>query len=126
MMPGANRSTGIRLRGRNWPFIVNGRSQRVDHAADQAFTHRHAQNLAGALDLIAFAKLGVITQNHRTDLILFQTQSQPANAVRERKQFARHHLVEPVQARDTVAKRSDCANFVYLDLGVVVRDLLAK
>jgi hypothetical protein len=46
--------------------------------------------------------------------------------VREAEQLAGHHLVEAVQAGNAVAERGDGADFVDLDLGVVVRDLLAK
>ena len=46
--------------------------------------------------------------------------------MRKSKQLAGHDLVEPVNAGDTVAERSDRADLVHLDLGVVIRDLLAK
>ena len=36
------------------------------------------------------------------------------------------HLVEAVNAGDAVAQGGDGADFVDLDLGIVVRDLLAK
>src|SRR5579863_9810036 len=46
--------------------------------------------------------------------------------MRKSKQFARHHLVEPVEARNAVTQRGDGADLVDLHLRIVVRDLLAK
>jgi len=46
--------------------------------------------------------------------------------MRESKQLAGHGFVEAMDAGDTVTERGDGAHFVDLDLGVVVRDLLAK
>ena len=81
-----------------------------------ASPYRHAQNLARALDLFAFAKLGVVAQHHGADLILFQREGQSCNAVREGEQFARHHLVESVETRNAVAQRGDGADLVDLHL----------
>ena len=51
---------------------------------------------------------------------------QPGDAVRKAEQLAGHDLVQAVQAGNAVAQRCDGPDFVHLDLGVVVRDLLAK
>ena len=46
--------------------------------------------------------------------------------MREAEQLTGHDLIQAVQAGNAVAQRGNGADFVHLDLGVVVRDLLAK
>ena len=46
---------GQRFGGGDGTFVVDGHAERVDHAAHHGRAYRHAQNLAGALDLVAFA-----------------------------------------------------------------------
>ena len=103
-----------------------GMPESIDNTANHGIAHRHAQNLARALNFVAFANLGIVAQHHGADLIFFEAQGQPGNPVREAEQFAGHDLVEPVQAGDAVAEGCDGTDFVDLDLRVVVRDLLAK
>ena len=91
-----------------------------------AVAHRHGENLAGALDLVAFAELGVVAQDDGAHLVFFKREGEAGDAVREGEQLAGHDLVEAVEAGDAVAEGGDGADFVDLDLGVVVRDLLAK
>ena len=83
MMPGARRSTGSVSVVAIGPLSSMG--------TPSAFTTRPImpsptgtrQNLARALDLVAFAKLGVVAQDHGAHLVLFQRERQPGNAVRE-------------------------------------------
>ena len=107
-------------------LVVDGLAERVDHAADHGVANRHAENLAGALDFVAFAELGVVAQNDGADLVLFKREREARDAVREAEQLAGHDLVESVKARDAVAEGGDGADFVDLHLRVVVRDLFAK
>ena len=123
---GSDALDGQKLCGGDGALVVNRHAQRVDHAADHGRAHRNAQNLAGALDLVAFLDLGVVAQNHGADRILFERKRQARDAVREAEQLAGHNLVEAVQAGNAVTQRGDGPDLVDLDLRVVVRDLFAK
>ena len=68
----------------------------------------------------------ILAENHRANRVLFEAQSQPGNAVRKAEQLAGHHFVQSVKPGNAVAQRGDGPDFVHLNLGVVVRDLLAK
>ena len=111
---GRNALDGQRFSGGDGALVVDGQAERVDDAADHGLAHRHAQDLAGALDLVAFANLGVVAQNHGAYLVFFEAQGESGNAVREAEQLAGHHLVEAVEAGDAVAKGDDGADFVDL------------
>ncbi len=74
---------GQKLGRLNWSLVVNGLTQRVDHAADEAFAHGHAQDSPCPLDLVAFAKQGIVAQHHRAHLIFFQAHGQSSNAARK-------------------------------------------
>ena len=126
MMPGARRSTGSVSVVAMGPLSSMGMPSAFTTRPIMAAAHGHGQNLAGALDLVAFLQLGVLAENHRAHLIFFKRERQAGDAVREAEQLAGHHFVEAVQAGDAVAERGDGPDLVDLDLRVVVRDLLAK
>ena len=112
------------LVGRDRALVVDGLAQRVHHAADHGFAHRHAHDAAGALDLVAFLDFGVFAQQHRADLVFFQVHGDAGHVVRELEQFAGHDFVQAMDAGDAVAQGDDRADFVHGDLGFVVLDLL--
>ncbi len=114
------------LRGGDGALVVDGQSQRVDHASDHGVAHRHAQNLAGALYLLAFLEFGIVAQDNGANLVFLKRKRKTRDVVREAEQFAGHDLIEPVDAGDAVAQGRNGADFVDLHLRIVVRDLLAK
>ena len=79
-----------------------------------------------ALYLVAFADLGVIAQQHGAHLGLVQVHRQSGNAVGELEHLARHHLVQPMHARDAVAQGDHRPDLVHLDALLVVLNLLAE
>jgi hypothetical protein len=107
MTPGARRSTGSELVGVDRALVVDGLAERVDHAADQRFAHGHGHDLAGALDLIAFASARCSRRAAPRRPDLRRGSWRGPHAVRELDQLAGHDLVEAVDARDTVAERDD-------------------
>ena len=123
---GSEALDGERFGGGDGALVVDGRPKGVDHTADHGAAHRDGEYLAGALDLFAFLELGVVAEDHAAYLILLERERQARNAVREAEQLAGHDLVEAVEAGDAVAERGNGPNLVNLDLGIVVRDLLAK
>ena len=124
--PGANPLNRKQLRAFHWATIVDGHAESVHHAANHPIAHRHTHDLAGSLYLVAFAQLCIVTQQHCTYLILFEVHGQTRDAVRKIKQFARHGLLEAVNARNTITERDDRTNLVHLDCCVVVLYLLAQ
>ena len=57
--PGAMRSSGLRCFVAIGPFAVERHAQRIDHAANQRFAHRHGHDRVRALDGVAFLQLAV-------------------------------------------------------------------
>src|SRR6185437_646873 len=90
------------------------------------FADGNGENLARTLDFVAFADLGIVAHDDGADVVLFERQGEPGDAMGEAEQLAGHHLVEAVESGDPVAERGDGADFVDLHLGIVIRDLLAK
>ena len=126
MMPGARRSTGSVSVVAMGPLSSMGMPSALTTRPIMAVAHGDGENFAGALDLVAFAELGVLAEDDGADLVFFKREGEARDAVREGEQFAGHHLVESVQAGNAVAERGDGPDFVDLDLRIVVRDLLAK
>lgn len=81
---------------------------------------------SGTLDLIAFFNLGVLAEDDDAHLIFFQVHGDSSDVVRKAEELSRHHLVEPIDARDAVAEGNHGAHFVDRDLRFVVIDLLAQ
>src|SRR5579863_6856685 len=117
---------GKRLIGGDGPLVIDRLPERVHYATNHGVAHRHGENLARPLDLFAFLEFGELAKDDGAYLVFLKRERQPGNAVRETEQFAGHDLVEPVQAGNAIAQRHDGPDFVHLDLGIVVRDLLAK
>ncbi|MDT4853252.1 hypothetical protein FQZ97_875120 [compost metagenome] len=91
-------------------FAVDRSAQGIDHTTDQFGADRHRQDLARALDGLAFGDVLVLTQNHGADGVALQVQSQAkgGHAVlvgREFQHFALHHIGQAVHADDTVGHR---------------------
>ena len=117
---------GQRVRRVDGTLVVDRLAERVHHAADHRIAHRHAHDFAGALDLVTFADLGEVAQQHGADLVFVQVHGQAGDAFRELDQFAGHDLVQAVDACDAVAKRDDRADLVDGNLGLVVLNLLPE
>ena len=69
---------------------------------------------------------GVVAQQHGAHLGLVQVHGQSGHAVGELDQLARHHLVQPMHARNAVAQRDHRADLIHLDALLVVLNLLAE
>ena len=69
---GSQTLDGQRLRGGDGALVVDGLAQRVHHAANHGRAHGHGENLAGALDLLAFLQLGVVAQDDGAHLVFFE------------------------------------------------------
>ncbi len=92
--------------------VIDRLAKRVDHAANHPVAHRHAHDLAAALDLISLAQLGVIAQDDAADLILVEVHGQAFHAVGKLQHLSRHGLVQAVEAGDSVAQRNDGPDFI--------------
>ena len=114
------------LRGGDGTLVVNRLAERIYNAADHGFADRHAQNLPGALDFVAFADLGVVAQKHSAYLVLFEAHGQPGDAMRKLQQLAGHDLVQAMNAGDAVAEGDHSADFIDLDTRIVVGNLLPQ
>ena len=93
-------------------LAVNGLAQRVDHATFQFGADRHFQNLAGALDGVAFGDVFVFAQHHGADGITLEVERQAEGVAREFEHFALHHVGQSVNTHDTVGHayhRTFCA-----------------
>ena len=112
------------LVGGDRALVVDGLAQRIHHSPNQGLAHGHAHDAAGALDLVAFADLRVLAQQHHAHLVFFQVHGDAGHVVREFEQFSGHDFVEAMHPGNTVAQGDDRADFVHGDLGLVVLDLL--
>jgi hypothetical protein len=88
-------------------LAVDGLAQRVDDAADQLGADGHRQDLARALDGVAFGDVFVLTQDHGADGVAFQVQRQAVGRLAaggggELEHFAGHHVGQAVHTHDAV------------------------
>ena len=124
--PGARRSIGLNCVVCDGPFVVDGHAQRIDHAADQGFAHGHGHDAAGAPHFVAFLDLRGLAQQHRAHLVFFQVHGDARDVMRELDQLAGHHLLEAVDAGDTVAHRDHRSGFGDVDRSLIILDLLTE
>ena len=114
---------GVRVDG---TLVVDRCAESVYYSADEGFADGDGHDLAGALDLVAFGKFGVVTEEHGAHLVFVEVHGETGNAVRELNEFASHDLIEAVDAGDPIAERDDSADFVDGNALVVIFNLLAK
>src|SRR5262249_12186364 len=108
----------------NRPLVIDRLAKGVHDAADHLVAHRNAHDASSSLYLFAFLDFGVVTEQHHADLVFFQVHGDTGEAVRKRKKFAGHDLVEAVHARDTIAESDNSSNFIDRDFRFIVLDLL--
>ena len=83
-------------------------------------------NASGAAHFLAFTNVGILAEQHRTDLILFEVHGDAGNAVAEIDEFAGHNLFEAMDTRNTVADGNDGSDFAHVNGAVVILDLLPE
>ena len=110
-MPGALTST--RRRSVNWigPLPSIGLPRRVDDAAEQALADRGVDDGAGPLDGVAFLDAAVGTEDHDADIVGFEVERHALDAARELDELTGLHVVEAIDAGDTVADAEHLADF---------------
>ncbi|GBF27930.1 hypothetical protein MnTg02_02990 [bacterium MnTg02] len=110
----------------NRPLAVNRIAERINDTAEKALAHGHIDNRSRPLDRIAFLDGAVVPENHDTDIIDLEIEGHAANAAGKFNQFAGLHIVEAVNAGNTVAHRQDLTNFGNLGLFTEILNLLLQ
>ena len=77
-------------------------AERINDAAQEPLADRHAHNIAGPFDRIAFTNIAVGAENHDTDIVFFQIERHAANAAGKLHHFTCLHIVEAENARNAV------------------------
>ena len=108
------------------PLPSTGCAERIHHAPNQRFAHRHGHNRVRALDDVAFLQLLRFAEQHHADFFFFEVQRDAENVVRKSEHFAGHDLFQAMNARDSVADADDRADFVDRNGLLVVLNLLAQ
>jgi len=114
----------IELGGVDGSLAVYGRAQRVHYAAHHLFAHRNGHDARRAAHFIAFANVRVVAEQDRAHLVFLQVHGDARNVVRKLDQFAGHHLLQAVNARDAIAHRDHRAGLADVDGPLVVFNLL--
>jgi len=99
--------------GLNRTLTVNRLSKRVNDSSDHRVAYRYLRNLAGTLDQIAFFYMTVISQENRTDIILFQVQYHSHDSSGKFQQFSRHRVLQSIDTGDTVAHCQNCPDLIH-------------
>src|SRR5690606_39916579 len=92
-------------------LAVDRLAERVDDAAEEFLADRHIDDRLGALDALTFLDLAVGTEDHDTDIVGFEVQRHALGAVLELDEFAGLHVIEAIDAGDTVADGKHLADF---------------
>jgi hypothetical protein len=110
MMPGAFTSATRRSEASIGPLPSSGLpSRRRRGPAARAGGHVH--DGVGALDGVAFLDVAVGAEDHDADIVGFEVQRHAPDAAGELDHLTGLHVVEAVDARDTVADAEHAAHF---------------
>lgn len=89
----------------------------VDDAPEEGVTHRHRENVAGALDLLTLFDLLEVAEDHGTDAVLVEVQGHPEHAAGELEKLLRHDGGQTLDVGDTVTCIDDGADLFPLGVG---------
>src|SRR5208282_4683619 len=106
------------------PLAVDGLTECVDDAAEQAFADRDFGDSAGAFDLVAFLNGLGIAEEHGADVVLLEAQHHPVHLMGKFEQLAECRVLKSVDSGDTVAARQDAAGFSHRDAALKTLDLI--
>jgi len=102
---------------------VDGVAQGIDDAAHDRVADGHGEDLASALDRIAFLDFGAVAQKSDTDVVLFEVEHHALEPAREFEEFHRHGVLHTMDAGDAVTDVQNGAGFAHLHSGLVILDL---
>ncbi len=100
----------IKFCGFNWTFAIQRLSERVDNTSEKSFSHGSLQESARRLDLIAFANRGIVAEDDRAHLRLFEIQRQAVNSTGKFQHLVKHRSTETFNFRDAIADLADYAD----------------
>ena len=90
------------FRGVDRTLAIDGIAQGVNNATEKAEANRHVDDGAGALDRVTFLDVAVIAEDHDADVVILEVQGHAPDTTGEFDHLAGLHLVEAVDAGDTV------------------------
>src|SRR6202171_4585011 len=114
------------LVGLDRALAVNGITERIDDAAEQALADGGIDDGAGALDSLAFLDLAVGAEDHDADVVGFEVQRHAAGTVLELDHLAGLDVVEAVDAGNAVADGQHLSDFGNLSLLAEILDLVLE
>ena len=82
-------------------------SKGVNHAADERIADRHAGDLGGALDGVAFFNRGRLAHDHDTDVILLEVERHALCAVGKLNDLSEGYASESVGTGDSISYAQD-------------------
>jgi hypothetical protein len=111
IMPGAFTSTRRIFTSFDRAFAVDRVTQRIDHAAEQTFAHRHVHDLAGTLNDVAFFDRAVVAENNHADIVGFKVQRHAFDAAREFNHLTGADIVQAVNTGHAVTDGEHLTDF---------------
>ena len=112
----------IRLRSQI-TLIIDRAAQRVHHAAEQRFAHRHGQQLAGRAHLLALGDARVITKDHRAHFGFFEVQRQAGHAAAKIQHLVHHRAGQAFDLGHTVTDLAHHTHVLACHIGLGTGDL---
>src|SRR5690606_37938581 len=107
-------------------LAVDRVAEAVNHAAEQARANRSVHDGAGTLDDVAFLDRAVIAEDHDTDIVGFEVQGHALDATRELDELTGLHVVEAVNAGNTVTDGEHLTDFGNLGFLAEILDLVLE
>src|SRR5690606_20099024 len=98
--------------GLDGALAVDGVTERVDDAANQAHADRHRGDTTQRANFVAFLNRAVIAHDDDTDVIRFKVEGDTGGTVTEAHQLAEANVLQTFDASNTV---TDFGNVAHLD-----------
>jgi hypothetical protein len=107
-------------------LAVDRFAERVHDATEEAGADGHRDDLARAGDAIAFLHLRVVAEKNDADVLFFEVERDPLDAVRELEEFRNLAVLQSMDASDAVTDREDGAEVADGHASIEGLDLLLE
>ena len=109
------------------PLAVDRVAEAIHDSAKQRVTDRHVHDRARAGNRVALADRAVLAEDHDADIVGFEIERHaPDTGVRKLDHLAGHHVLQAIDAGDTVADAEHLAGLGYIGFRIERGDLLLQ
>ena len=110
----------------NGTFSIDGLTQGIDDPSDQGISHGNGEHLACPPNLVSLFDLGIIAEDHGSDIVLFEVEGHPVDSIGKFKHLGGHATGKSFDPGDPIPGLDDLPYLFHLHLDLKLLDISLK